>query len=55
MKKFQIIVFILGTASLVAAAFFIGKDMGDTLWRAGIGALLFDVVCVQLWPLPQCP
>jgi hypothetical protein len=55
MRPFQITIFILGAASLVAAAFFIGKDTGLDLWRVGIAALLFDVVCIQLWPLPKRP
>jgi hypothetical protein len=50
MRPFQVTVFALGAASLIAATLFIGKDMGDTRWRAGIAALLFDVVCLQLWP-----
>lgn len=50
MRQFQIAVFVLGTVALLAAAFFIGKDMGDTLWRTGMATVLFDVVCIQLWP-----
>jgi hypothetical protein len=48
-------VFVLGAVALLTAACFIGKDMGDTLWRIGIAALLFDVVCVQLWPSCKRP
>ncbi|HTY87540.1 MAG TPA: hypothetical protein VMB80_08755 [Candidatus Acidoferrum sp.] len=36
--------------ALLAAAGFIGKPMGDTLWRTGLATLLFDLVCLQLWP-----
>jgi hypothetical protein len=50
MRQFQISTFTLGVASLIAATFFIGKDMGDTLWKAAIAILLVDVVCIQLWP-----
>jgi len=50
MRQFQIVVFVLGTAALLAAACFIGKQMGDTLWRAGVATLLADFVCIQLWP-----
>jgi hypothetical protein len=50
MRQFQIAVFVLGTASFVAAACFAGKELGDTLWRAGMAAVLFDIMCVQLWP-----
>lgn len=55
MRRFQIVVLVVATAALLAAACFIGKDMGDTLWRAGIAALLFDVVCLQLWPSAKRP
>jgi hypothetical protein len=50
MRKFQIAVFVLGTAALIVAACCIGKDVGNELRRAGMAALLFDVVCLQLWP-----
>ena len=50
MRQSQIVVFVLGAAALIGAVCFIGKDMGDTLWRAGMAALLFDVVYIQLWP-----
>jgi hypothetical protein len=53
MKQFQIVVFVLGTVALLAAAGFIGKDLGDTLWRTGMATPLFDVVCLQLWPCPK--
>ena len=50
MRKFQVGVFVLATAALIAAACFMGKEMGGELRKAGIAALLFDIVCVQLWP-----
>jgi hypothetical protein len=50
MRKFQIVVFVLATAALIAAACCMGKAVGDELRKAGIAALLFDVVCIQLWP-----
>lgn len=50
MRPFQIVVFGLGAATLLASACFIGKDTGETLWKTGIATLLFDVVCLQLWP-----
>jgi len=53
MRKFQIVVFVLATAALLAAACFIGKDVGGELRRIGVCALLFDVVCIQLWPTPK--
>lgn len=50
MRKFQIIVFVLATASLIIAACLIGKEAGNEFRRIGIAALLFDVVCLHLWP-----
>ena len=50
MRIFQITLFILGAACLASALFFIGKRTGQDLWMAGIAILLFDVVCLQLWP-----
>jgi hypothetical protein len=50
MRKFQIVVFVLATASLITAACMIGKEAGNEFRRIGIAALLFDVVCIQLWP-----
>ena len=50
MRKLQITVFIVATASLLLAAGCMGKDVGNEFRRIGIAALLFDVVCLQLWP-----
>lgn len=50
MRPLQIILFILGAASLIASAFGIGKDFGEALYKTGIALLLIDVVCIQLWP-----
>jgi hypothetical protein len=50
MRIFQMIIFVLGAAALASAAFFIGKQTGEDLWKTGIAILLFDVVCLQLWP-----
>jgi hypothetical protein len=50
MRKFQTAIFVLGAASLIASAFGIGKDFGETLYNTGIATLLVDVVCIQLWP-----
>jgi len=55
MRPFQIVVFGLGTTALLAAACFIGKEMGNTLWRAGMATLLADLVCIQLWPCSKRP
>ena len=50
MRKLQIAVLVVSTALLIAAACCIGKEVGNELRKAGIAALLFDVVCIQLWP-----
>jgi hypothetical protein len=49
MRHAQIILFILGAASLIASAFGLGKDYGETLYNAGIAILLIDIVFIQLW------
>ena len=50
MRKFQIGLFIFAAAALIAAACCIGKQVGNDFRRAGIAALLLDIVCIQLWP-----
>ncbi len=50
MRLFQITLFILGIASLIASLIGMGKDYGETFYNAGIAILLIDVVCLQLWP-----
>lgn len=55
MRQFQIIMLILGAASLIASAFGIGKDFGKILYKTGIAFLLLDVVCIQLWPSAKHP
>lgn len=55
MGKIQIAVFIIGLVSFLAALVFIGQDMGDTLWRAGVAAMLVDIAAVRLWPPVKQP
>ena len=50
MRKLQIAVFVVAIAVLLAAAACIGRPVGDELRKAGLAALLVDVVCLQLWP-----
>ena len=50
MRYFQIILFLGAALSFIISLFFIGSVMGDVLWRIGIATLLFDVVCIMLWP-----
>jgi len=50
MRRFQIALFLLATASLLGSAFELGPGSGDYLLNAGFAILLIDVVCIQLWP-----
>ncbi len=50
MKNLQLFLFAAAVMSFVAALFFIGNDMGETLWRAGMAILLVDTVSLMLWP-----
>jgi hypothetical protein len=49
MRRIQMGVFGLGIASFLAAAFFVGDETGDTLWRVGVAAMLIDIVFSKLW------
>jgi hypothetical protein len=55
MRKFQIILFVLGVLSFIAAAVCTGSLAGDALWRAGMAAMLGDLVCMKLWPSSPSP
>jgi hypothetical protein len=50
MKSLQLLLFAAAVVSFVAALFFIGDDMGETLWRAGMAILFVDTVSLMLWP-----
>ena len=50
MRQLQVVILALALAALIAALFFIGAEMGDALWRAGIAGLLLDIVVMKLWP-----
>ena len=50
MRKFQIVLFVLGFAAFISSIFFIGTQDGDTAWRFGVAVLLLDLVCIKLWP-----
>jgi hypothetical protein len=53
MRFLEVGLFLVGIAAFLAAIFFIGSDMGNTLWRAGVAFLLIDIVCLKLWPAPR--
>lgn len=50
MRTLQFVLFGIAVAAFLAALFFVGTDDGNTFWKVGIGMLLLDVVCIQLWP-----
>lgn len=50
MRIIQIIIFLLGLVAFLVSAAVAGGVLGDIFWRAGVGAMLVDVVCIQLWP-----
>ena len=50
MKNLQLVLFAAAVMSFVAALFFIGNEMGETLWRAGMAILFVDTVSLMLWP-----
>ena len=50
MRRVQVALFMLALVFLVAALAFVGDVAGDALWRAGVAALLVDLVCIRLWP-----
>jgi hypothetical protein len=53
MRTIQLLIFVLGVLSFLASVFFTGQGMGDTLWRAGVVAMLVDLVCVRIWPMAK--
>jgi hypothetical protein len=50
MRNLQAAIFIVGVASFLASALFAGQEMGDTLWRAGVAAMLTTLTLRALWP-----
>ncbi len=53
MRYLQIIMFILGIASLIGSALGLGSDFGKTFYGVGVSLLLIDAVWIQLWPAPK--
>jgi len=49
-RAIQIIIFLVGLVAFLASAAVAGSILGDIFWRAGVGAMLVDVVFIQLWP-----
>jgi hypothetical protein len=50
MRNVQVGMFVLGVVLFPGALLFIGQEIGDTLWRAGVAAMLIDVACASVWP-----
>jgi hypothetical protein len=55
MRIVQILIFVFGVLSFLASVFFVGQGMGDTMWRAGVAAMLVDLVFVRIWPASKKP
>lgn len=51
MRYLQIVLFIGAALSFLISLYFIKSALGDVLWRAGMATLLFDIVCIMLWPV----
>ncbi len=51
MRILQIIVFVLGVMAFLASLAFMGKQVGDDLWRAGIALMASDAVLLLLFPV----
>jgi hypothetical protein len=50
MRVVQTVILALGVLSFLALVAFIGQGTGDTLWRAGVAAMLVVLACARLWP-----
>jgi hypothetical protein len=50
MRSLQVALFVLALLLLLASLAFVGGVAGDALWRAGVAALLVDLVLIRLWP-----
>jgi hypothetical protein len=53
MRNLQVAIFIIGVLAFLGSAVFIGQSMGDTLWRAGVAAMLIDAIFTRLWPVSK--
>ncbi len=53
MRIVQIVMFAFGVVAFLASVAFIGQGMGDTLWRAGVAAMLIVLACARLWPVAK--
>jgi hypothetical protein len=50
MRYLQIVGFVLGLVAFLASALYTGQQMGDTLWKVGVGFMLSVITLVLLWP-----
>lgn len=51
MRNLRVAVFIVGVLSFLASVLFVGQGMGDTLWRAGVAAMLTAMAWTAVWPV----
>jgi len=49
MRTIQVVIFAIGVLSFLISALYIGQEMGDTLWRVGVAAMLIDLAYMRLW------
>ncbi len=50
MRILQIVGFVLGLVAFLASALYTGQQMGDTLWKVGVGFMLSVITLILLWP-----
>jgi|GEM_PF-918655 len=50
MRYLQIVGFIFGLVAFLASALYTGQQMGDTLWKVGVGFMLSVITLILLWP-----
>ena len=53
MRKLQTWIFGLGFVSFLVSIVFMGGWVGDTLWRAGVAAMLTVIAMRTLWPVEK--
>ena len=50
MRYLQILGFILGLVAFFGAAYYTGRQLGDTYWKVGVGCMISDITLILLWP-----
>jgi hypothetical protein len=55
MRTILVGLFIFGVAAFLVSVGFMGTGMGDTLWRAGVAAILVVLGMRAVWPSACAP